>query len=192
MNIETGIENFDIQERYYEFLSKEIPEFVTEYFPISKDPKESYIAGLSMGSFGAMLHGLTDSRMYRAIGAFSGGSFNTRGADRIPGASGTKYNIAYQAKKCADEDRRIPVYLACGDADEAIFGNLKETSGELIRLGFDVTWAEGKGYRHEWRFWNREIEAFMDWIPREDPWYLGKGVRKSISGTIIHSSDNDR
>ena len=39
INVETGRENFDIQERYYEFLSEEIPEFVTEYFPISKDPK---------------------------------------------------------------------------------------------------------------------------------------------------------
>ena len=179
INVETGRENFDIQERYYEFLSEEIPEFVTEYFPISKDPNESYIAGLSMGGFGAMIHGLTDSRMYRAIGAFSGGGFR-RGAARVPGTSPDKYDIEYQARKCAEEDRRIPIYMTCGDLDGG-FENLKETAKVLKEeLGYDVTWVEGPGYKHEWRFWHREIEAFMDWIPRDDPWYSGKGPCRSV------------
>ena len=178
INVESGREAFDIQERYYEFLSEEIPEFVTEYFPISKDPNESYIAGLSMGGFGAMIHGLKDSKMYRAIGAFSGGGFR-RGAARVPGKSETEYDIEFQAKKCAEEDRKIPIYMACGDKDGG-FENLKETAKELGKLGFDITWVEGPGYQHEWRFWNREIEAFMDWIPREDAWYLGKGNKRSV------------
>ena len=178
INVESGRENFDIQERYYEFLSEEIPEFVTEYFPISKDPQESYIAGLSMGGFGAMIHGLKDSKKYRAIGAFSGGGFR-RGAQRVPGTSETEYDIEYQAAKCAEEDRRIPIYMACGDEDGG-FENLKASSAEFKKMGFDVTWVEGAGYKHEWRFWNREIEAFMDWIPRDDAWYLGKGVHRSV------------
>ena len=178
VNVETGSKAFDMQERYYEFLSEEIPEFVTEYFPISREPSESYIAGLSMGGFGAMLHGLRDSRMYRAIGAFSGGGFS-RGKARIPGRDTDRYDIRAQAEKCAAEDRKIPIYMACGDLDDG-FGNLKETCAAMKDMGFDITWVEGKDYRHEWRFWNREIEAFMDWMPRNDAWYLGKGNRRNV------------
>ena len=69
--------------------------------------------------------------------------------------------------------------MACGDKDGG-FENLKESAKELGELGFDVTWVEGEGYQHEWRFWNREIEAFMDWIPRDDAWYLGKGKHRSV------------
>ena len=177
VNVETGNESFDGQERYYEFLSEEIPEFVTEYFPISKDPAHSYIAGLSMGAGGAMIHGMRDSLMYRAVGAFSGGGFNRGG--RVPGSDPDRYSIEVQAKKCAAEDRRIPVYMACGDKDFG-YENLKESAAALKELGFQVDWAEGPGYGHEWRFWDREIEAFMDWIPRDDAWYLGKGQHRSV------------
>jgi hypothetical protein len=25
------------------------------------------------------------------------------------------------------------------------------------------------GYGHEWRFWDMQVEKFLDWIPRSDP-----------------------
>ena len=40
------------------FVDVELPEFVTNYFPVSAKPEETYIAGLSMGGFGALYHGL--------------------------------------------------------------------------------------------------------------------------------------
>ena len=32
----------------------------------------------------------------------------------------------------------------------------------------DVTWVSLPGYTHEWRFWNLQVEQFLDWIPRTD------------------------
>ena len=55
------------------FISEELPEFVTNYFPISTKPEDTYIAGLSMGGYGALMHGLTHPERYHAIGAFSAG-----------------------------------------------------------------------------------------------------------------------
>jgi S-formylglutathione hydrolase FrmB len=55
------------------FVSEELPEFVTNYFPISTAPEDTYIAGLSMGGYGALMHGLTRPERYHAIGAFSAG-----------------------------------------------------------------------------------------------------------------------
>ena len=38
-------------EPFFDFVAKEVPEFVTNYFPISAEPEHSYIAGLSMGGY---------------------------------------------------------------------------------------------------------------------------------------------
>lgn len=53
------------------FLNHELPEFVEAYFPISDSPKDRYIAGLSMGGYGALLHGIENPDRYSAIGALS-------------------------------------------------------------------------------------------------------------------------
>ena len=56
---------------YETLIVKELPEFVTSMFPISKKPSDTYIAGLSMGGFGALCNGFRYPGKYRAIGAFS-------------------------------------------------------------------------------------------------------------------------
>ena len=58
-------------EKFYDFIGKELPEFVKAYFPISDRPEDTYIAGASMGGYGALIHAMTDTEQYRAVGAFS-------------------------------------------------------------------------------------------------------------------------
>ena len=65
--------NAPLGENFYDFLNSELPEFVEHYFPISSDPRERFVAGLSMGGYGALLHGLKNPERYSAIGAFSPG-----------------------------------------------------------------------------------------------------------------------
>ena len=31
-----------------------------------------------------------------------------------------------------------------------------------------MTWDEVAGFGHEWRFWDMQVEKFLDWIPRDD------------------------
>ena len=33
-------------------------------------------------------------------------------------------------------------------------------------------------YGHEWAFWDREVKAFLDWIPRTDPYYKEAPIRR--------------
>ena len=54
---------------YERFIEEELPEFVTNMFPISRLPEQTYIAGLSMGGAGALMHGLGNPGKYAAIGA---------------------------------------------------------------------------------------------------------------------------
>lgn len=159
---------------YFDFIAHELPEFIASVLPVSGRREDTYIAGLSMGGFGAVVHGLTESRRFAAIGSFSGA---VRGLTVARGAEGI--DTSALAKACAEENRRIPVYLACGDKDFLLTDN-QSFRDELTGLGFDVTWVLGKGFDHEWRFWDQQVEAFLDWIPRSDPFRPAKGQRRKI------------
>ena len=156
------------------FVSKELPEFVTNYFPISNAPEDTYIAGLSMGGYGALMHGLTNPERYHAIGAFSAGLninpavFAADPLGQEQAKTDPQYDLHVLAQTIADEGKAFPpVYSACG-MDDFLFEVNPAFVAELAELGADVTWKEVPGFGHEWRFWDQQVEQFLDWIPRDD------------------------
>lgn len=124
-----------------------------------------------MGGYGALVHGLSHPDRFAAIGSFSGAV-----QPKILFGKDSPAPLAL-AKKCADENIKIPLYISCGDKDFLYDENIT-FKAELEKLGFDVTFETGEGYIHEWRFWNREVERFMDWIPRTDRYYNNGSLRK--------------
>lgn len=161
---------------FMRFVDEELPEFVCNYFPVSDKPEESYIAGLSMGGFGALLHGITHPERYRAIGSFSGGvGINPVTFVKDPmGSKGKEaplpheYDLAALADDAAAAGRTLPpLYIACGTEDFLFQANV-DFRDHLVELGADVTWDEVAGFGHEWRFWDMQVEKFLDWIPRDD------------------------
>ena len=168
---------------FFTFVSEELPEFVTNMFPISARPEDTYIAGLSMGGYGSYLHGLTHPERFTAIGTFSAGVeivpeqlANMGGGNGFAGAAGGKSVLHDLAKAVKEEGKTFPkIYAACGTAD-FLFASCKAFADELKELGADVTWDEIEGYGHEWRFWNIEVEKFLEWLPRTDA-YAAKGKR---------------
>lgn len=59
--------------RYFSFLTKELPEIIKSWFPAAKDPSKTYIAGISMGGYGALKIGLTYPEHFAGIGIMSAG-----------------------------------------------------------------------------------------------------------------------
>jgi putative tributyrin esterase len=160
------------EDNYFTFIEDELPDFVCAMFPVSKRPEDTFIAGLSMGGFGALSHGLYHPEKYAAIGAFS--AVTSIDSTHLAGgpmyAALSKIDPLSLAKKIKAEGRRFPkLYIACGEKDsicaaDALFKD------ELVTLGADVTWESVPDYRHEWRFWDLQIEKYLEWIPRSDPY----------------------
>lgn len=160
---------------FFKFVSEEIPEFVTSIFPVSRKAEHSYIAGLSMGGYGALLHGLSFPERYAAIGSFSGAVHGMIAPDAIPPE--TPEYPPFLVKKAMKENRSIPpVYLACGENDFLYSAN-KKFNELLEKYNVQRIWVSMPGYEHEWRFWNMQIEEFLKWIPRTDV-YAKKDIRK--------------
>lgn len=165
---------------FMRLIEEELPAFVTNYFPISDKPEETYIAGLSMGGYGAYLHGLSHPEKYRAIGAFSAAvSIDPASFALSPFGKPKDADPAYDLKKVAalvkEQGKAFPkIYASCGTKDP-LYQADKDFIAFLKDLGADVTWDEMEGYGHEWRFWDAQVERYLDWIERDDTYAkLGK------------------
>ena len=143
------------------FIQNELREFVTNTFPISSRREDSYIAGLSMGGFGALFNGMSRPDLYRAIGAFSP-------AVEMEGVSESVYSVLndYTAQ---NQD----IFITCGDQDFVYQTDVKFVKA-LKEKNVQHTWISVKDYKHEWRFWDLSVERFLDWLPRSDAYANNK------------------
>lgn len=161
-----------IEPDYEKLLMKEIPEFVTAMFPVSEKPENTYIAGLSMGGFGAMCHGFANPGRFRAVGAFSPLPSQIREAheaDEVPEYL-RKYEPLLLLQKAVEQSDMPAFYYSYGDKD-FLFEQQEWFRGKLDGLSLDYKAEVLPGYGHEWAFWDLQLERFLDWIPRTDAYY---------------------
>jgi len=164
---------------FFTFVSEELPDFITGTFPVSERPEDTYIAGLSMGGFGTLLHAMSHPEKYCAFGVFSAGG---KGLDPnqsiVPLEAMPEERIPWNLIELnAEKGIAFPKgYLAIGTEDHGYEG-CKATYELLKEKGADVTWDEIEGYGHEWRFWDIEVEKFLKWLPRTDA-YAKDGPRQ--------------
>lgn len=148
---------------FFGFISEELPEFIENMFPVSAKATDRYIAGLSMGGYGALIHGLTFPERFAAIGAFSA-AVRTDG-EKDP-YIGTSYD-PYALVDACEEKQVPPIFFACGEKD-MLWKNNIAFRDYMNAHHLPVTFVSKPGYAHEWRFWNLMVEEFLDWIPRSD------------------------
>ncbi len=165
-------------DQFYEFISKELPEFICAMFPVSDKREDTYIAGLSMGGYGSFVHALSRPEHFAAYGAFSAAvSMNPAFLSGKEEPMNPKYDPYSLARDIVEHSKQFPkAYIACGEEDFLYQDNLK-FKDQLIEMGADITWISLPKFGHEWRFWDMQVEAFLDWIPRTD-YYATKGKRK--------------
>lgn len=152
-------------EQFSEFLEEELPALICGYFPVSDRPQDTFIAGLSMGGYGAMLHFLRRPERYAAVGCFSGAIGKFPFAETEEGKDYNIYNLIDARIK--DKSRLGKIYISCGGDDFILECSLK--LGKYLRdNNIPFTWTEVNGYGHEWRFWDCQIEELLKWLPRSD------------------------
>jgi len=160
---------------WFDFYTEELPEFVTGMFPISGRPEDTCLCGYSNGGYGTLLYALNCPEKYAAIGCLSGTHSPLRtilndGKLQIvhDHEAGQRYFPDQMIRKLAAEGKRLPkAYIACGGQD-AFFQKNKAFYELLKENGFEADFHEIENLGHDWRFWDRETELFLDWLPRTD------------------------
>jgi S-formylglutathione hydrolase FrmB len=167
--------------RYWTFVSEELPAVARSLFPLSGERAETFVAGLSMGGYGAFKLALTHPDRYAAAASLSGAldvARLIRDADEagraeataifgdlsaVAGSGNDLFHLAEQLTRC--EAPRPRLYQWCGTEDVLYADNLRFRA-HTQALGLELTHEEGPG-THEWLYWDRQIQRVLAWLPLE-------------------------
>ena len=156
--------------RYWEFVSEELPEVVGSFFRVSQQPEETYVAGLSMGGYGAVRLALAHPDRYAAAASMSGALDLTR-AMADPGRAELSRRI-FDDHVSEDEDLFTlldratvvpPLHLSCGTED-ALLDHTTGFADAALAAGHPVTLDLRPG-GHDWTLWDALIEEVIAWLP---------------------------
>ena len=168
-------------QKYWTFLSEELPAILKGFLPISGKREETFAAGLSMGGYGALKLGLRRPDVFGAAAGLSSvtdvlGFLQRRSAnennpeaysyfgslDNVP-ETDDLFALAEKTAKLP-ESERPRIYQVCGTEDMLYPENIRFRD-HMKKLGaFDYTYAEAPG-SHTWEFWDLHIQNVLKWLP---------------------------
>ena len=167
--------------KFFTFLAEELPAVLHELFPLSRARADTFVAGLSMGGYGAFKLALRRPDLYSAAASLSGAvDINevvkrTKDPDnpawleqmqnifgdlgKVPGSAHDLFSLAMKVSQSGDKPR---LYQYCGTEDFLYKDNLR-LRDFIHPLGFDYTYEETPG-DHSWVHWDRAIQRVLDWL----------------------------
>jgi S-formylglutathione hydrolase FrmB len=162
--------------RFWDFLTGELPSTVERFFRVSTRREDTFVAGLSMGGYGALKWALREPHRFAAAASLSGAldlayiqEFDLRPHIR------TLVSHVFPDRKVAggDEDllhlvqtadkQALPrLMLRCGTEDPLVKQNERfvaacAAAGVALDSGF------GPG-EHVWGYWDEQIQTVLDWM----------------------------
>lgn len=173
--------------RYWTYVSEELPDLMRRYFPLSARRQDNYVAGLSMGGYGAFLLALRRPDRYAAAASLSGALDIARiWADREgrvllknvcqKNPKGTDLDLFRLAARLGHARRLRPrLYQWCGQEDFLLADN-RRFRDCASRAGLPVEYSESAG-GHTWDCWDGQIRKVLAWL------YAGT-VRRTSKGDI--------
>lgn len=159
--------------RYWDYVVDELPAIVGNFFRISQDPAQTYVAGLSMGGYGAMKLALTHPDRFAAAATLSGAldldelSSRPERVDlfhRIFGETIPDDADIFKLLDAADADTLPRIHVSTGTEDAAglVEGNRRFAAG-LEAKGADVT-SDFRPGEHVWQLWDDLLPEVIDWM----------------------------
>ncbi|WP_411676455.1 alpha/beta hydrolase [Caproicibacter sp.] len=170
-------------EHYLDYIAWELPDFLSKLFPLSRKKENTFIAGLSMGGYGAFRLALEYPDAY-AFAASLSGALDRAALQESKDAHIAKMPLNYRKAVFADLgrvhgsendlhvilDRRVSekaalpkFYMTCGTEDFIYPCNV-EFYEALAKHSVDVTLQKHHG-THCWDFWDLHIQDVLNWLP---------------------------
>ncbi|WP_242236757.1 alpha/beta hydrolase [Streptococcus acidominimus] len=163
---------------YFDALAIELPDVLKRFFPNMTDKRDkTFIAGLSMGGYGAMRLALATNRFSHVAslsGALSFKDFDPRkeSLGNLAYWTGTfgemtdwespenPYSLINLAQKA---DKKTKMYIWCGEQDFLLAAN-HFAAQSFKDLGYEVDYQTAPG-KHEWYYWDKQLEVLLSWLP---------------------------
>jgi putative tributyrin esterase len=167
---------------YWTFLTDELPTLLDQVFKLSTDPSERFVAGLSMGGYGAMKWALREPGAFAAAASLSGALGLAQRTIAGPGTLDARlWDAIFDSKPIVDTDDDVvallqrraaegadlpELYVCCGTEDALYAENVRFVDAAEA-AGVALTTSFGPGI-HEWAYWDERIRDVVDWLPLAD------------------------
>ncbi len=157
---------------YYTYITKELPARMREFFRVSDRREDNFIAGLSMGGYGALKAALREPDKYAAASALSA----VTDISEFCGERSELFTAIFgEGQAVPDEDDLIKlvdahkndeikprIYIGIGRQDGLYDQNVRFKK-ILEDNGYDLTYRESDGV-HCWEFWDEYILYTLQWM----------------------------
>ncbi len=160
-------------ENFYTYISEEVPRIAREFLPLSDRREDNFIAGLSMGGYGALKIALKHPERYAAVAGLSSVADAQNfievhapkvgklvfGEDmKVP----PEEDLFALAEACNASEMKPRVMMIEGLSDFLLDGNLRLKS-KFESLDYDYTYIDAPG-GHSWAFWDKHIQHVLKWM----------------------------
>ncbi|MGV3466199.1 MAG: alpha/beta hydrolase [Heyndrickxia sp.] len=162
--------------KYWTFLTEELPDITRSFFPLSEAREDNFVAGLSMGGYGALKWALNYPDKFCAAASLSGVTDivnrvkNTPPNDDIfslifgrEDISGTKNDLFSLIDSVNKLEQKPLLYQSCGTEDFLYEDNIRFKE-HCKRRNYEITSNFGPG-EHEWGYWDSRIQDVLEWLP---------------------------
>ena len=179
--------------KYWTQISEELPEYLRRMFPLSYEREDNFVAGFSMGGYGAFKWAMQKPQMFAACGTFAGAigiiprqpiadnerigepclrdSVKKEGFCMIWAAFGsaavlrsTPNDNLYMLENRIKEKCDLPkFYIAIGSEDPTAKEGYM-VMDTMRKMGLEFEEIRDKG-KHDWEYCNRHIENYLNWLP---------------------------
>ncbi|MCE9613312.1 MAG: esterase family protein [Lentisphaerae bacterium] len=164
--------------RYWALITEELPAILQRFFRLSIRREDNFVAGLSMGGYGAFKLALHHPERFAAAASLSG-ALDIAGRDAQETLAkdgdwrlvfgdaplaGTGHDLLACAERLAASGRPSPkLYQWCGQQDFLYSENIafRDTAQ---RLRLPLTYEESPG-DHNWGCWDLKIQDVLKWLP---------------------------
>lgn len=163
--------------RYWTFLTEELPTVVQSMFPLSDRREDNFVAGLSMGGYGALKWALRHPEQFAAAASLSGATDVASRVKQSDGQNelfhlifgddditGTPDDLLWLIKQNSQHHNPQPeLFQWCGTEDFLYDQNVafKET---CARHDYPLTTEFSSG-DHNWAYWDEKIQDVLKWLP---------------------------
>lgn len=159
---------------YWDYVSEELPQIVGRFLRVSHEPADTFVAGLSMGGYGALKHAVTHPGRYAGVASLSGVADIRALGDRLDraeivervfgGALGPQDDL-FELLATVDSATAPRLYIGCGTGEDRLMPSNMRFVDEARARGLDVT-ADFRPGVHEWGLWDAQIQDVLDWMAR--------------------------
>lgn len=170
---------------YGEFIGKELVDITRRMFRLSDKREDTYIAGLSMGGYGAFVNALRYPEVFSYAGCISTACVTEKlvSEDNTMGFAPLNNRAAYEAvfgkeligenpnnlknvaKKAMEDNVCLPKLMLTQGAGDFMIEAQKDLHEYLTDLGLPHEWEVCEGYMHTFDFFKVKIKDVLDWMP---------------------------